>query len=111
MRAQDHRAREHPVAQLPRSLRGQCAGVQGAQSACAIRSSRRSAALVSGYIAWRFGFTLATAGALVFAWTLIALAFIDLDTQLLPDDITLPLLWAGPALQPGRRLRAALRRR
>ena len=32
---------------------------------------------------------------MVFAWALIALAFIDLDTQLLPDDITLPLLWAG----------------
>jgi len=35
------------------------------------------------------------AGALVFAWALVAAAFIDLDTTLLPDDITLPLLWLG----------------
>jgi leader peptidase (prepilin peptidase)/N-methyltransferase len=35
------------------------------------------------------------AGALIFAWALIALTAIDIDTQLLPDDITLPLLWLG----------------
>jgi leader peptidase (prepilin peptidase) / N-methyltransferase len=40
-------------------------------------------------------FTLATAFALVFTWTLIALTFIDADTTLLPDDLTLPLLWLG----------------
>ncbi len=51
--------------------------------------------LVSGYVAWHFGLTLAGAGALVFCWALIAAAFIDLETQLLPDDITLPLLWLG----------------
>ena len=50
---------------------------------------------LSGYIAWRFGFTWTTAAALVFAWSMIALAFIDLDTFYLPDDITLPLAWAG----------------
>ena len=33
--------------------------------------------------------------ALLFIWTLLALAFIDIDTQLLPDDLTLPLLWLG----------------
>ena len=43
----------------------------------------------------RFGFSAAGFGAMVFAWALIALAVIDYDTQLLPDDITLPLLWAG----------------
>ncbi len=32
---------------------------------------------------------------LIFAWALVALTFIDLDTQLLPDQITLPLLWLG----------------
>src|SRR5262249_39751529 len=50
---------------------------------------------VSGYIAWRYGMTLAAFGALVFAWAMIAAAFIDLDTFYLPDNITLPLLWAG----------------
>ena len=39
--------------------------------------------------------TLALAGALLFIAAMIALTFIDFDTQLLPDDITLPLLWAG----------------
>lgn len=38
---------------------------------------------------------MAALGALCFLWSLIALAFIDLDTQLLPDSITLPLVWAG----------------
>jgi leader peptidase (prepilin peptidase) / N-methyltransferase len=51
--------------------------------------------VLSAFIAWRFGFGLAALGALCFLWSLIALAFIDLDTQLLPDSITLPLLWAG----------------
>jgi leader peptidase (prepilin peptidase)/N-methyltransferase len=47
------------------------------------------------YLAWRFGYSAQLAGALVFTWALLALTFIDLDTQLLPDDITLPLLWTG----------------
>ncbi len=51
--------------------------------------------LLFGYAAWRYGMTLAGAGALVFIAAMIALTFIDFDTQLLPDDITLPLLWAG----------------
>jgi serine/threonine protein kinase/prepilin signal peptidase PulO-like enzyme (type II secretory pathway) len=44
-----------------------------------------------------FGPTAAGAGALLLIFALIALTFIDLDTQLLPDDITLPLLWLGLA--------------
>ena len=44
---------------------------------------------------WQYGLTLAGVGAAGLCFALIALAFIDLDTQLLPDDITLPLLWAG----------------
>lgn len=51
--------------------------------------------LLSAYIAWRFGVTLATAAALLFCWSLIALTFIDADTQLLPDQITQPLIWLG----------------
>lgn len=54
-------------------------------------------ALLSGYAAWHFGFGLAALGALLFVWAMVALTFIDLDTQLLPDDITLPLLWLGLA--------------
>ncbi len=51
--------------------------------------------ILSGYIGWRFGLTLASVGALFLAWSLIALTVIDIDTQLLPDDITLPLIWLG----------------
>ena len=50
---------------------------------------------VSAFLAWRFGWGPALAAALVFAWSLIAASAIDLDTQLLPDRITLPLLWLG----------------
>jgi len=51
--------------------------------------------LLAGYVAWRYGAGAAMAGALVFAWAMIALTFIDLDTFYLPDSITLPLVWAG----------------
>ncbi|MDR1227598.1 MAG: A24 family peptidase [Azoarcus sp.] len=54
-------------------------------------------AALSGYAAWRFGSSPAAIGALVFLWAMIALAFIDFDTQLLPDSLTLPLLWLGLA--------------
>jgi leader peptidase (prepilin peptidase)/N-methyltransferase len=50
---------------------------------------------LAGYIAWRYGLSAAMLGALLFAWALIALTFIDLDTFYLPDSITLPLIWAG----------------
>jgi leader peptidase (prepilin peptidase)/N-methyltransferase len=53
------------------------------------------AGTLAGYAAWRFGFTLAGVGAMLFVFAMIALTFIDLDTTLLPDDITLPLVWAG----------------
>ncbi len=75
-------------------LRGKCSG-------CGTRISMRyplveaAAGLAASYAAVRFGFSIAGFGAMVFAWALIALAVIDFDTQLLPDDITLPLLWAG----------------
>lgn len=53
--------------------------------------------LLSAFTAWHFGLTLQTVGALLLLWSLIALAAIDVDTQLLPDAITLPLLWLGLA--------------
>lgn len=52
-------------------------------------------ALLSVMVLWQFGPTLQGGFALLLTWGLIALAFIDADTQLLPDDITLPLLWIG----------------
>jgi leader peptidase (prepilin peptidase)/N-methyltransferase len=52
-------------------------------------------ALVSALLAWRFGWGVALAAALVFAWALLAASFIDIDTTYLPDRITLPLLWFG----------------
>jgi leader peptidase (prepilin peptidase)/N-methyltransferase len=75
-------------------LRGRC-------SACGAHISARYplvellTATLSAAAAWQFGFGPAAVGAILFIWALIALAFIDLDTTLLPDDITLPLLWGG----------------
>ncbi len=54
-----------------------------------------AAGAVAVLLGWRFGYSAALAFALAYAWALLALTFIDLDTQLLPDDITLPLLWLG----------------
>jgi leader peptidase (prepilin peptidase)/N-methyltransferase len=53
------------------------------------------AGALAGFIAWKYGMSAAMVGALVFAWAMIALTFIDLDTFYLPDSITLPLLWTG----------------
>jgi leader peptidase (prepilin peptidase)/N-methyltransferase len=52
-------------------------------------------AVLSGLVAWHFGFGLAAAAALGLTWALVALSGIDFDTQLLPDNITLPFLWLG----------------
>lgn len=52
-------------------------------------------AIISAVIAWHFGFSVAVIGALLLSWALLALTFIDVDHQLLPDSITLPLLWLG----------------
>lgn len=51
--------------------------------------------LLSGYAAWHFGPGWTAAGAILFLWILLALTFIDFDTQLLPDSLTLPLIWIG----------------
>lgn len=52
-------------------------------------------ALLSAYTAWHFGASLSAIAALLFVWTMLALSFIDIDTQLLPDSLTQPLLWLG----------------
>lgn len=51
--------------------------------------------LISALLVWTFGSGWAGLGALLFAYLLIAMTFIDYDTKLLPDDLTYPLLWAG----------------
>jgi leader peptidase (prepilin peptidase)/N-methyltransferase len=48
-----------------------------------------------GAVAYKYGYTYSSLFAFIFVFALIALTFIDFDTQLLPDDITLPLLWLG----------------
>jgi leader peptidase (prepilin peptidase)/N-methyltransferase len=76
------------------ALRGKCAG-------CGMRISLRYplvellAGAGAAWSAWHFGFSAAAFGAMLFVWCTIALAFIDHETGYLPDDITLPLLWAG----------------
>ncbi|MBZ9611350.1 prepilin peptidase [Rheinheimera maricola] len=50
-------------------------------------------ALLSAVVAWQLGFGLAAGVAIVITWILIALTFIDIDKMLLPDQLTLPLLW------------------
>ncbi|MDR2690075.1 MAG: A24 family peptidase [Azoarcus sp.] len=77
-------------------LRGRCAHCR-APISCRYPIVETLTAALSGYAAWHFGFSLATIGAIILLWMMIALAFIDFDTRLLPDDITLPLLWLGLA--------------
>lgn len=75
-------------------LRGRC-------SACSARISWRYplveavTGLLFGYVAWRWGVTLHTPALWLLVASLVALAFIDFDTRLLPDNLTLPLAWAG----------------
>jgi leader peptidase (prepilin peptidase)/N-methyltransferase len=52
-------------------------------------------AVLSAAVAWKFGFTIFTAGALVLTWMLVAMTCIDIDHQVLPDNLTLPLMWLG----------------
>ena len=54
-------------------------------------------ALVAGAAAIRFGAGAATAGACLLGWGLLAVSTIDVETRLLPDSITIPLLWSGLA--------------
>jgi leader peptidase (prepilin peptidase) / N-methyltransferase len=77
--------------------------LKGACASCGARISARYplvellTGVLSGLVAWKFGFGWPLACALGITWVLVALTFIDLDTQLLPDSLTLPLMWAGLA--------------
>jgi len=78
-------------------LRGRCAAC-GAAIPLRYPLVEGLTGILSAIVAWRYGATPECAGALMLTWALIALAMIDLDHQLLPDAITLPLLWLGLAL-------------
>jgi len=75
--------------------------LQGRCAACKSKISVRyplvelTTAVLSAWVAWHFGFGAAAACGLLITWSLIALTGIDIDHQLLPDGITLPLMWAG----------------
>ena len=75
-------------------LRGKC-------SSCKAPISLRyplvelTCGLLSAYIAWHFGFTWQAGAMLVLTWGLLAMSLIDVDHQLLPDSLVLPLLWLG----------------
>ncbi len=75
-------------------LRGRCAS-------CKTKISVRypvvelATGVLSAWVAYHFGFGAPAACALIITWTLIALTGIDIDHQLLPDNMTLPLMWAG----------------
>lgn len=78
-------------------LRGRCAGC-GTAISIQYPLVELVSAVASAVCAWRFGWSPQLAAALVLSWALIALTVIDLREMLLPDDITLPLLWLGLAL-------------
>lgn len=92
---------QHPISAIQNipvlswlMLGGKCA-------ACKTRISPRYplieliTGLLSVAVVWKFGAAWQTLGGLIFVWALIALTFIDFDTSLLPDSITLPLIWLG----------------
>ncbi len=76
------------------ALRGKC-------SACKAPISKRyplvelACGLLSGYVAWHFGFSWQSGAMLLLTWGLLAMSMIDVDHQLLPDSLVLPLLWLG----------------
>lgn len=78
-------------------LGGRCAN-------CKTKISRRYPAIevitavLTAAVAWRFGFGWEAAAAMFMTWSLVALTVIDIDRQLIPDSISLTLLWAGLAM-------------
>ena len=91
----------HPISALENipviswlALRGRC---RDCGTAIGLRypTVELLAALLAAALAWKYGPNLMLAGSLILLWALVVLAFIDLDTTLLPDTLTLPLLWLG----------------
>ena len=75
-------------------LRGKCGH-------CQVPISRRYpiiellTAVLTGIVAWRFGFGWEAAAAILMTWALITISVIDIDHQIIPDSVSLPLIWAG----------------
>jgi leader peptidase (prepilin peptidase) / N-methyltransferase len=76
------------------ALRGRCAFCRSPISA-RYPTLELLTALLFAWVAARFGWSAAGAGALILTGFLLVLALIDADTTLLPDDLTLPLVWIG----------------
>jgi leader peptidase (prepilin peptidase)/N-methyltransferase len=75
-------------------LRGRCASC-GAPIGLRYPLVEAATAVLTALVAWKFGFGLPALFAICITWYLIAAAIIDLEHQLLPDSLTLPLLWFG----------------
>jgi leader peptidase (prepilin peptidase)/N-methyltransferase len=75
-------------------LRGRCASC-GAPIGLRYPLVEAATGLLTALVAWKFGFGLPALFATCITWYLIAAAIIDLEHQLLPDSLTLPLLWFG----------------
>lgn len=73
----------------------------GKCSSCKAPISKRyplielACAILSGFIAWHYGFGWQAGAMLLLGWGLLAMSMIDVDHQLLPDTLVLPLLWLG----------------
>ena len=79
------------------ALRGRCAGC-GTGISVQYPLVELATGVLSAVCAWQLGWGAPLAAGLVLTWVLVALSVIDLRTQLLPDDLTLPLLWLGLGL-------------
>jgi len=75
-------------------LKGKCSGC-GAKISARYPIVEIFTGVITAVVAWRFGFGAEALMAILLSWSLIALSGIDMDTQLLPDSITLPMLWLG----------------
>jgi leader peptidase (prepilin peptidase) / N-methyltransferase len=75
-------------------LKGRCANC-GARISARYPLIEALTGILSAAVAWKYGYGWPTAAAIVLTWFLIALTFIDVDHQLLPDSLTLPLVWIG----------------
>ena len=98
---------QHPISALENIpvisylfLRGKC---KGCKTPISLRYPMVEVltGILIGLVSWKFGYTSMTLAAWAFTFALITLTLIDYDTQLLPDDITLPLLWLGLAFNIG----------
>ncbi len=78
-------------------LGGKCAGC-GTKIALRYPIIELLTAVLTGMVAWRFGFGWEAAAAIVMTWALVAISVIDIDHQYIYDNMVLPLIWIGLAL-------------